>query len=61
MTGDEFIRDILNDLERKTALDVLKDILKYARPNTDLFGNKTLVIDRDKFEMIRSKYLDKKG
>ncbi len=61
MTGDEFIRDILNDLERKTALDVLKDVSKYARPSTDLFGNKTLVIDRDKFEMIRSKYLDKKG
>lgn len=48
------------DFDRQTALDVLKDLSAQMYPSYDLFGNKTLVIDRDKFEKIRAKYLDKK-
>lgn len=44
--------------ERDIALLILKDLSKDMRPSTDLFGNGTLVIDRDKFEAIRKKYLD---
>ena len=43
--------------DRRTALMVLKDLAKFMRPS---FGNKTLVIDRYKFELVRKKYLDKK-
>ena len=46
--------------DRDTALSVLKDLSRYMYPSYDLFGNKTLVIDRDKFEAIRAKYLDRK-
>ena len=44
--------------DRKTALEVLKDLSRDMYPSYDLFGNKTLVIDRDKFEAIRHFYLD---
>jgi hypothetical protein len=48
------------DLDRRTALSVLQDLSSCMYPNYDLYGNKTLVINRDKFEKIRAKYLDRK-
>ena len=45
--------------DRDTALAVLKDISAELYPSYDLFGNKTLVIKREKFENIRKKYLDR--
>ena len=45
--------------DRRTALSVLQDLSTNMYPNHDIFGNKTLVIDRDKFEAVRKKYLDK--
>lgn len=47
-------------IDRDTALAILKDLSSYMQPSYDLFGRKTLVIDRDKFELIRKKYLDRK-
>ena len=47
-------------IDRFTALRVLNDLSSCMYPNYDLFGNKTLVIDRDKFEKVRAKYLDRK-
>ena len=44
--------------DRKTALAVLKDLSRDMYPNYDLFGTKTLVINRSQFEKIRAKYLD---
>ena len=46
------------DLDRQTALRVLKDLSSKMYPNYDLFGRKTLVIKREDFEAIRKKYLD---
>ena len=43
-----------------TASMVLKDITAHMCLSTDRFGNKTLVINRYTFELIRKKYLDKK-
>lgn len=56
----------LNDLidvkyDRRTALAVLNALSEHMYPSHDLFGNKTLVIDRDKFEVVRKKFLDRKG
>ena len=50
----------MNEFDRYTALEVLKDLSKDMYPSYDLFGKKTLVIDRDKFEAVRAKYLDRK-
>ena len=47
-------------LDRLTALRVLQDLSSCMYPSLDLYGNKTLVINRDKFEKIRAKYLDQK-
>ena len=47
--------------DRETALSILKELSRDMYPSYDLFGNKTLVIDRDKFERIRKKYLDEKS
>lgn len=46
--------------DRDTALAILKEFSRDMRPGEDLFGNKTLVINRDQFEAIRKKYLDRK-
>ena len=46
--------------DRDTALAILKEFSRDMYPSYDLFGNKTLVINRDKFEAIRAKYLDQK-
>lgn len=43
--------------DRATALAVLKEFSRDMYPSLDLFGNKTLVIRREKFEAIRKKYL----
>ena len=48
-------------LDRYTALRVLNDLSSFMYPSYDLFGNKTLVIDRNKFEKVRAKYLDRQG
>lgn len=45
-------------MDRDTALAVLKELSRDMYPSHDLFGNGTLVVDRDKFEVIRKKYLD---
>lgn len=47
-----------NKIDRDTALAVLKEFSRDMYPSYDLFGKPTLVIDRDKFEVIRKKYLD---
>lgn len=47
-----------SSFSRDTALAVLKELSNDMRPSYDLYGNKTLVIDRDDFEIIRHKYLD---
>ena len=46
--------------DRKTALMVLQVISNKMYPNLDIFGNKTLVINRYDFEAIRKKFLDKR-
>lgn len=46
--------------DRRTALRVLQDLSNKMYPNFDLFGNPTLVIDRDEFEEVRKKWLDDK-
>ena len=46
--------------DRRTALRVLQDLSTRMYPNLDLFGRPTLVIDRDKFEEVRKKWLDDK-
>lgn len=46
--------------DRQTALRVLQDLSKNMYPNYDIFGHKTLVINRERFEEVRKKYLDKK-
>ena len=48
------------NIDRDTALAILKEFSRDMRPSHDLFGNETLVIDRCKFEAIRAKYLDRK-
>lgn len=53
--------ETIYDIHRLHALAVLKDLSKDMYPSYDLFGNKTLVINRDKFEVIRKKYLDKEN
>lgn len=49
------------EFDRDTALTILKELSRDMYPSYDLFGKKTLVINRDKFEAIRKKYLDRKG
>lgn len=46
------------NFDRDTALSILKEFSRDMYPSHDLFGNKTLVINRYKFENIRKKYLD---
>lgn len=46
--------------DRRTALRVLQDLSNKMYPNFDLFGNPTLVINRDEFEEVRKKWLDDK-
>ena len=65
---DPYDIEIFNDhwkldkisFDRATALEVLKDISREMYPSNDLFGTKTLVINRKAFEKIRKKYLDSK-
>lgn len=47
--------------DRCTALRVLNDLSSCMYPSFDLYGRKTLVINRGEFEKIRAKYLDRKG
>lgn len=53
-------KETVEEFDRPTALNVLKELSKNMYPNYDLFGKKTLVINRDRFEAIRKKYLDVK-
>lgn len=48
----------ITDFDRDTALAVLKDFSRDMYPSCDIFGRKTLVINRDEFEAIRKKFLD---
>ena len=57
---EEWANDPNVKFDRETALMVLKDLSTRMYPSLDLFGNKTLVISRDKFELVRRKYLDRK-
>ena len=52
-------KDARKEVNRYTALMVLKELSNNMYPNNDIFGNGVLVIDRDKFESIRKKFLDK--
>ena len=54
------LNDSTAEFDRYTALEVLKALSSHMYPSYDLFGTKTLVINRDKFELIRKKFLDKK-
>ena len=47
--------------DRTTALRVLNDLSSCMYPSFDLYGRKTLVINRVDFENVRAKYLDRKG
>lgn len=49
------------EFDRKTALIVLQAISHKMYPSLDIFGNKTLVINRYEFEAIRQKFLDKRS
>ena len=60
MALERWAEDCGDTMDKDTALAVLKDFTKFAYPSLDIFGGKTLVIRRDKFEMIRKKYLDRK-
>ena len=56
-----WIKGFVENVHTKdTALTILKALSREMRPSNDIFGNKTLVIDRDDFESIRHKYLDRK-
>ena len=57
---EEWINDQSVEFDRDTALAVLKAISKHMYPSLDIFGNKTLVISRHNFEVVRRKFLDKK-
>ena len=48
------------ELDRYTALRVLNDLSSCMYPSFDLYGRKTLVINRINFEKVRAKYLDTK-
>lgn len=50
----------MDNFDRDTALEVLKDLSKHMYPSYDLYGKPTLEIDRYRFEEVRAKYLDKK-
>lgn len=50
----------MDNFDRNTALSVLKDLSKCMYPDYDLYGKPTLAINRNDFEKIRAKYLDKK-
>ena len=44
-----------------TKTEAMKLENRCVYPNYNMFGHKTLVINRERFEEIRKKYLDKKG
>lgn len=52
-------KDARKEVNRYTALMVLKELSNNMYPNNDIFGNGILVINKDKFESIRKKFLDK--
>ena len=54
---EEWINDKTVEFDRDTALAVLKELSKRMYPSHDLFGEKTLVIKRNKFEAVRKKFL----
>lgn len=54
---EEWINDRSTEFDRNTALEILKALSKRMYPSHDLFGNKTLVINRNKFEAVRKKFL----
>ena len=56
----DYIPPATEKLDRLTALRVLQDLSSCMYPSYDLYGNKTLVINRDGFEKIRAKYLDQR-
>lgn len=55
---EEWINDRSVDYDRETALAVLTALSNRMYPSNDIFGNKTLVIDRHRFEAVRKKFLD---
>ena len=57
---EEWVNDPNVEFDRDTALMVLKDLSNCMYPGLDIFGNKTLVIRRERFELVRRKYLDRK-
>lgn len=57
---EEWINDQSIVFDRDTALIVLNALSERMYPSTDIFGNKTLVIDRYRFEAVRKKFLDRK-
>lgn len=46
------------EINRATALSVLKEFSRDMYPSNDIFGKPTLVMSRKAFEAIRKKYLD---
>lgn len=46
------------EFDRATALMILKEFSRDMYPSYDIFGKKTLVINRTDFEAIRKKFLD---
>lgn len=56
----EWLCDQNTKFDRATALMVLQAISHRMRPSHNIFGEKTLVINRYDFEVVRKKFLDKK-
>ena len=55
---EAWANDKTEKFDRPTALAVLKAMSEAMHPSTNIFGDKTLVIGRYDFELIRKKFLD---
>ena len=58
LRDEEWINDKSEEFDRATALKVLQALSHKMRPSLNMYGEKTLIISRYEFEVIRRKYLD---
>ena len=58
LRDEEWINDKSEEFDRATALKVLQALSHKMHPSLNMYGEKTLVISRYEFEVIRRKYLD---
>lgn len=57
---EEWVNDQSVEFDRDTALMVLKAISSHMYLSHNIFGEKTLVINLNRFEAVRKKFLDGK-